>query len=104
MQIQDELQGMPLPPIYKRNGADCFLDPYREKIIPVTSEEYVRVFVPNRVIIKQHLSHYGIQRKDRADIVIHRDTEEGMTCFTHPVQWPDIAYWHCCQRFYARAQ
>ena len=89
MQIQDELKGMPLPPIYKRNGTDCFLDPYREKLIPVTPEEYVRqrvaiwlekkLSVPNRVIIvEQHLAHYGLQRKDRADIVIHRDTKEGM--------------------------
>lgn len=61
MQIQDELKGMPLPPIYKRNSADCFLDPYREKLISVTPEEYVcqrgaiwlkkRLSVPNRVIM-----------------------------------------------------
>ena len=52
---------MHLPPIYKRNGADCFLEPYKEKLIPVTPKEYVRqrvaiwpekrLFVPNRVII-----------------------------------------------------
>lgn len=89
MQIKDELQGMPLPRIYKRNGADCFLDPYREKLISVTPEEYVRqrvaiwlekkLSVPNRVIIvEQHLAHYGLQNRDRADIVIHRDTGEEM--------------------------
>lgn len=89
MKIQEELQTIPLPKIYKRNGTDCFLDPYREKLIPATPEEYVRqrvaawlekkLSVPNRVIIvEQHLSHYGIQRKGRADIVIHKDTDEGM--------------------------
>lgn len=31
---------MHLPPIYKRNGADCFLEPYKKKLIPVTPKEY----------------------------------------------------------------
>lgn len=35
--------------------------------------------MPNRVIIvEQRLAQYGLQRKDRADIVVHRETEEGL--------------------------
>ena len=42
MQIQYELEAIVLPPMYKRNGQDCFFDPYREKLIPVTPEEIIR--------------------------------------------------------------
>ena len=31
-----------LPPIYKRNGKDCYLDPIRKKLIYITPEETVR--------------------------------------------------------------
>lgn len=89
MHIQKELQALSLPAIYQRNGTDCFLDPYREKLIPATPEEYVRqrvaawlekvLAVPNQVIlVEQHLSHYGIKSKDRADIVVHRETSNGL--------------------------
>lgn len=30
-----------LPPIYKRNGRDCYLDPIRQKLIYITPEETV---------------------------------------------------------------
>lgn len=71
-----------LPPIYKRNGRECYLDPIRKKLIYITPEETVRqsvilyltdtLHVPMQEIIsEQHLSHYGITSKKRADIVIH---------------------------------
>ena len=31
-----------LPPIYKRNGKECYLDPIRKKLIYITPEETVR--------------------------------------------------------------
>lgn len=30
-----------LPPIYHRNGKDCYLDPIRQKLIYITPEERV---------------------------------------------------------------
>lgn len=71
-----------LPPIYKRNGRECYLDPIRKKLIYITPEETVRqsvilyltdtLHVPlQEIISEQHLSHYGITSKKRADIVIH---------------------------------
>lgn len=72
-----------------RNGKECFYDIYRAKLIPVTPEEVVRqkiahwcvkkMQVPPRVIIlEQHLSHYQIPSRDRADIIIHEETETGL--------------------------
>ena len=71
-----------LPQIYKRNAKECYLDPIRKKLIYITPEETVRqkvsyylqeeLHVPaEQLIIEQHLSHYGIESKKRADIVIH---------------------------------
>ena len=76
-----DLSRMKLPPIYKRNGRDCFLDPIRKKLIYVTPEETVRqkvisyllseLKVPNNMlVVEDHLSHYGIKSNDRADIVV----------------------------------
>lgn len=86
MLIKSELDQMQLPKSYRRNGHDCFYDPYREKLIPITPEEIIRqkvaswlevkLGVPSDcMIIEQHLSHYGIESKDRADIVIHNYDE-----------------------------
>ena len=69
-------------PIYKRNGKECYLDPIRQKLIYITPEETVRqkivaylidtLLVPkDTIVIEQHLSHYGVATKKRADIVIH---------------------------------
>ncbi|MCC8044863.1 MAG: type I restriction enzyme HsdR N-terminal domain-containing protein [Clostridiales bacterium] len=77
-----------LPPIYKRNGRDCYLDPIRQKLIYITPEETVRqtvisylvneVHVPKQMLlVEEHLSHYGIKSKKRADIIIHKlDTDD----------------------------
>ena len=70
-----------LPPIYKRNGKDCYLDPIRKKLIPITPEETVRqkvisylmdtLEVPEEMIlVEEHLSHFGLKSRKRADIVI----------------------------------
>lgn len=72
-----------------RNGKECFYDLYRAKLIPVTPEEVVRQKIahwcvknlqvpPQVIILEQHLSHYQIPSKDRADIIIHEETETGL--------------------------
>ena len=72
-----------LPPIYKRNRKDCYLDPIRKKLIYITPEETVRQIVisylinvlkvpTDLIVVEEHLSHYGINTKKRADIVIHK--------------------------------
>ena len=76
-----------LPPIYKRNGKDCYLDPIREKLIQITPEETIRqqvisylldkLEIPHTMIrVEERLSHYGINTKDRADIIVDRYSEE----------------------------
>lgn len=80
MKEKNELK---LPPIYKRNGKECYLDPIRKKLIYITPEETVRqrvisyllnsLDVPKEMlVVEQHLSHYGIPSRKRADIVIHK--------------------------------
>ncbi len=70
-----------LPPVYKRNGRECYLDPIRKRMIYVTPEETIRQKVisylldtlkvpPSMMQIEERLSHYGLDSNDRADIVI----------------------------------
>ena len=80
-------------PIYKRNGRECYLDPIRQKLIYITPEEKIRqktlsfliytLSVPQYTIaVEEHLSHYGIDTKKRADIVVHEvDNENNF----HPI-------------------
>jgi hypothetical protein len=74
-----ELEPITLPPKYKRNGQECFFDPYRQKLISVTPEEVIRqkiagwlevtLNVPREcILLEQHLSHYQIDSNVRADI------------------------------------
>jgi hypothetical protein len=78
-----------LPVIYKRGNKDCYLDPVRKKLIYITPEETVRqkvisylvddLNVPAEMIsVEAHLSHYGIQSKRRADIIVHGADSEGV--------------------------
>lgn len=73
--------------IYIRKGKECYLDPIRKKLIYVTPEETVRqdmisslidkLKVPqDMIVVEQHLSHYGIDSKLRADIVVHAADKE----------------------------
>ena len=70
-----------LPAVYKRNHKDCYLDPIRKRLIYITPEETVRqkvisyllndLAVPAEMLqVEEHLSHYGLDSKGRADIVI----------------------------------
>ena len=83
-----DLSNMELPPIYKRNNKDCYLDPIRKKLIYITPEETVRQRVvsyllnelkvpPEMLIVESHLKHYKVDSKRRADIVIHSIDDEG---------------------------
>lgn len=42
MYIEDKLNAIPLPKQYVRNGKNCYLDPYRKRLIEVQPEETVR--------------------------------------------------------------
>ena len=77
-----------LPKIYKRKNQDCYLDPIRKKLIQITPEETIRqkvisylideLNVPeDMILVEEHLSHYGIDSKQRADIVILAATDKG---------------------------
>ena len=72
-----------LPKKYKRNGKECYLDPIRQRLIYVTPEETVRQHVvsylldelkvpANMIRVEEHLSHYGLKTKNRADIIIEK--------------------------------
>lgn len=76
-----------LPDIFYRNNKACYLDPIREKLIYITPEETVRqkiisyllneLGIPKEMIrVEEHLSHYGINTKRRADIVVEKYNEE----------------------------
>ena len=82
-----ELSKAELPPVYKRNGKKCYLDPIRKKLIYVTPEETIRqkvisflikdLKVPKRMLtVEEPLSDYGIKTRDRADIIISAESEE----------------------------
>jgi hypothetical protein len=84
-----DLANQKLPAIYKRGGRDCYLDPIRKRLIYITPEETVRqkvisylindLKVPETMIlVEEHLSHYGIASKLRADIVVHKLTEDNV--------------------------
>ena len=88
------LKKQSLPDIYIRNNRKCYLDPVREKLIYITPEETVRqkviayliqeLHVPqNMIVVEEPLSHYQIQTKRRADIVIHK--YNGELCALQPL-------------------
>lgn len=71
-----------LPPVYKRQGRACYLDPIREKLIYITPEETVRQQVISWLLydrkvpadmlrVEAPLKHYGSKSTGRADIIIH---------------------------------
>jgi len=84
-----DLSKAELPQIYKRNGRECYLDPIRKKLVFITPEETVRqkvlsflmkeLKVPERMLtVEEPLSDYGIQTRDRADIIICAESEDHM--------------------------
>lgn len=86
--MQFDISKQRLPTIYKRGSKDCYLDPIRKKLIYITPEETIRQKVisylidtlkvpPEMILIEEHLSHYGIQSKRRADIIVHAPDSGG---------------------------
>ncbi len=89
MRIQEELDKIILPTQYRRNGKNCFLDPYRKRLIEETPEEIVRqriakyceekLKVPAEyIMLEMPMSKYIPGEKGRADIVIHQKKEDGI--------------------------
>lgn len=87
MDIYEEISKVKLPYTYVRNSKECFLDPYRKKLIIKTPEEVVRqriasyfehkLGVPKeRILLEEHLAHFGLPSKDRADILIMEHNEK----------------------------
>ena len=83
-----DINNQRLPQIYKRQGKECYLDPIRKKLIYITPEETIRqrtisylldqLKVPADMIdVEVHLSHYGIESKRRADILINTVNGKG---------------------------
>ena len=84
-----DLNKQKLPDIYIRNGIECYLDTYRDKLVPITPEETIRQKVARWcentlsvlsevILIEQALTCYGVNSRDRADIVIHKQTSLGL--------------------------
>ncbi len=78
-----DLKDQKLPPIYVRQGRECYLDPIRKKLIFITPEEKVRQQIisylleklevpPEMIRVEEHLSHYGAKTKRRADIIVEK--------------------------------
>lgn len=87
MRIQEELEKIQLPAKHKRSGKNCFLDPYRKRLIEITPEEIVRqrvakyleesFNVPAEYIgLEIPMSKYKAGTKGRADIVIHQEAAD----------------------------
>lgn len=83
------IESQKLPDVYTKSGRECYLDPVRKKLIYITPEETVRqrmisylidvVKVPKEAIfVEEPLSHYHIESKRRADIVVHGMKDEVM--------------------------
>lgn len=81
------IEGQSLPEVYKRHGKECYLAPVRQKLIYITPEETVRqrmisylmneVNVPKEaILVEEHLSHYHVNSKRRADIVVRGTQDE----------------------------
>lgn len=89
MRIQEEFDSITLPKQYRRSGENCFLDPYRKRLIEETPEEIVRqrmakyceeiLKVPAEyIMLEMPMSKYVPGTKGRADIVIHQKKEDGV--------------------------
>jgi hypothetical protein len=84
-----DLSNAKLPPVYERNQKKYYFDPIRKRLIQVTPEETVRqrvisylldeLKVPADMIrVEEHLSHYGLDSKGRADIIIEAINKDNL--------------------------
>lgn len=76
-----EIKAQPLPPLYSKDGKDCYLDPIRKRLTLATPEEGVRqqmisFLIQNRKVpalsihSEESLKIYNIKSRKRADLVI----------------------------------
>lgn len=88
MYIKKAFKKIKLPLIYNEHNNPKYLDPFRKRLVSITNEEDVRqktacymrdiLNVPEHLIAtEEHLSHYGIDSNDRADIVITEVRDNG---------------------------
>ncbi len=88
MQNRIDLTKAVLPPVFVRDGKQCYLDPIRQKLIFIKPEETVRqkmisflqnvLYVPMRKLtVEEPLFHYGVKSRNRTDIVILAENDEG---------------------------
>lgn len=81
------IEDQSLPEVYKRHGKECYLDPVRQKLIYITPEETVRqrmisylvqeLDIPKEaILVEEHLAHYHVNSKRRADIIVHGTQDE----------------------------
>lgn len=98
MSLNNDFQRMPLPKIYNQDGTSFFLDPFRKKLISITSEEKVRqrmakylveiLEVPfDMIFIEDSVTHssspyHKINSKDRIDIAIRTTNKDNSEPFT----------------------
>ena len=89
MNIEKQINKIPLPKEYRRTGKKCFLDPYRMRLIEITPEEIVRqktaaffegkLCIPHEMIaLEVPMVYYAENVKGRADIIIHTSTDDGL--------------------------
>ena len=89
MHIQEILNNIELPRVYKRNGKDCFFDPYRKRLIEITPEEIIRqkvakycevcLNVPaDYIMLEMPMSKYVAGMKGRADIIVHQKKSDNI--------------------------
>lgn len=87
MYIAEQLKTISLPKQYMRHGKDCYLDPYRKRLIEITPEETVRqkilafyesvLNVPRDMIyVEAPMVWYAENVTGRADIIIHEPYDE----------------------------
>ena len=86
MYIADKLESVQLPPVYIRDNKECYLDPYRKRLIQITPEETVRQKVLNfyetklnvprdMILVEASMTYYTQAVVDRADIIIHEPVD-----------------------------
>ncbi len=87
MLIENILDTVELPAVYRREGKDCYFDIFRKKLIEITPEETVRqkvaryfeeeLGVPRDMIsLEVPMSYYVKGAAGRADIIVHAYDEQ----------------------------
>lgn len=84
--IAEKLKPIKLPPVYIRDNKQCYLDPYRKRLIKITPEETVRqkiltfyeteMNVPRDMfLVEVPMAYYTDGISKRADIIIHEPVD-----------------------------